>query len=73
MLPLSEPISLVDGEAVSELPIPAGTNVIIGILGSNLNKALWGSDSEEWRPERWLSPPPPALTNARIPGVYSNL
>lgn len=73
MLPLSEPITLTNGEVVSEIPIPAGTDLIIGILGSNLNKDWWGSDAEEWKPERWLSPPSPALTNAHIPGVYSNL
>lgn len=56
---------------IQEIPIPKGTTIIIGILGCNINKALWGEDAHEWKPERWLSPLPPAVDEARIPGVYS--
>ncbi|CCM00085.1 uncharacterized protein FIBRA_02112 [Fibroporia radiculosa] len=73
ILPLSEPIRGVDGTLMHQILIPKGTKVIIGILGSNINKALWGEDALEWRPERWLAPLPNALTEAPIPGVYSNL
>ncbi|KAJ3478664.1 hypothetical protein NLI96_g9603 [Meripilus lineatus] len=44
-----------------------------GILESNRNKAIWGEDALEWKPERWLSPLPGTIAEARIPGVYSNL
>ena len=40
---------------------------------SNVNKVLWGEDANEWKPERWLSPLPVSVTDAKIPGVYSNL
>ncbi|KAL6306620.1 cytochrome P450 [Sparassis latifolia] len=73
ILPLSAPIRGRDGKMISEIPIPNGTKLFIGIAGSNLNKALWGEDALEWKPDRWLSPLPSALTDARIPGVYSNL
>ncbi|KAI0754390.1 cytochrome P450 [Daedaleopsis nitida] len=73
VLPLSEPVRGVDGTLMSEIPIPKGTVVLVGVLGSNMNKRTWGSDAWEWKPERWLSPLPEAVTEAHIPGVYSNL
>ena len=73
MLPLSTPVKAKDGSEISELFIPRGTTVITNLQASNRNKLLWGKDADEWRPERWLSPPPKALEEARIPGVYSNL
>lgn len=58
---------------ISEVPLPKDTTVTIAILGSNINPAIWGDDAEEWKPERFLQPVPEAVTEARIPGVYSNL
>ena len=73
MLPLSEPIRGLDGKMMHEIPIPKDTTVMVGLLASNQNKRLWGEDAQEWKPERWLSPLPENLTEAKIPGVYSNL
>ncbi|KAH9930181.1 cytochrome P450 [Amylocystis lapponica] len=73
ILPLSEPIRGRDGTLIHEIPVPKGTQIVVGIQGSNCNKALWGEDALEWKPERWLSPLPDTVTNARVPGVYSNL
>ncbi|KAL6306606.1 cytochrome P450 monooxygenase [Sparassis latifolia] len=73
ILPLSAPIRGVNGEMINEVPVPKGTRIFVGVMGSNLSKALWGEDALEWKPERWLSPLPTALTDAHIPGVYSNL
>ncbi|KAH8101251.1 cytochrome P450 [Cristinia sonorae] len=73
VLPLSEPIRGNDGKLLNEIPIAKGTITIVAIRSCNRNKALWGEDALEWKPERWLSPLPGALTDARIPGVYSNL
>ncbi|KAI0791135.1 cytochrome P450 [Abortiporus biennis] len=73
ILPLSEPIVGVDGQLINEIPVPKGAQVFIGILSSNRNKALWGEDVLEWKPERWLSPSTKELSESRIPGVYSNL
>ncbi|TCD66902.1 cytochrome P450-dit2 [Steccherinum ochraceum] len=72
-LPLSQPIRSNDGSMMKEIVIPKGTITIVGIRACNRNKALWGEDALEWKPERWLSPLPDAVINARIPGVYSNL
>ncbi|GBE85958.1 hypothetical protein SCP_0804820 [Sparassis crispa] len=52
---------------------PQGHQNIVGVAGSNLSKVLWAEDSLEWKPERWLSPLPSAVTEAHIPGVFSNL
>ncbi|OCH86572.1 cytochrome P450 [Obba rivulosa] len=72
-MPLSKPIRGVDGTMMHEIPIEKGTTVLIGVMGSNWNKAVWGEDALEWKPERWLSPLPSTVEQARIPGVYSHL
>ncbi|EMD37251.1 hypothetical protein CERSUDRAFT_113894 [Gelatoporia subvermispora B] len=73
VLPLSKPIRGEDGRMLSEIPVPKGTVVQIGVQGSNMNKALWGKDALEWKPERWINGLPAAVEEAKIPGVYSHL
>ncbi len=73
VLPLSQPITGVDGSQVSEILVPKDTTVIVGIYSSNRNKAIWGEDALEWKPERWLNGLPDTVSDAKIPGVYSNL
>ncbi|KAI0789222.1 cytochrome P450 [Abortiporus biennis] len=58
---------------ISEISVPKGTFIAVGVLASNRNEDIWGKDVLEWKPERWLSPLPEEVTAARIPGVYSNL
>ena len=72
-MPLSTPLRGLDGKMMHEIVVPKDSEVMIGILASNKNKALWGEDAHEWKPERWLSLLPQALTDAHIPGVYSNM
>ncbi|KZT71825.1 cytochrome P450 [Daedalea quercina L-15889] len=71
VVPLSQPIHCVDGRLIHELHIAKGTEIFMGVLGSNTNKELWGEDALEWKPERWLVPLPDALIDAPIPGVYN--
>ncbi|KAI0930907.1 hypothetical protein AcV7_004962 [Taiwanofungus camphoratus] len=73
VLPLSEPVRGLDGQLMHEIFVPKGTQVWIGIQGSNVNGALWGKDALHWKPERWLAPLPKAVNDAHIPGVYANL
>ncbi|KAF9533506.1 cytochrome P450 [Crepidotus variabilis] len=73
VLPLNTPIRGLDGEEISQIQIPNNMNVIISILGCNRDPTLWGQDSYEWKPERWMRPLPESVTNAHVPGVYSNL
>ena len=72
-MPLSEPIAGVDGTELHEIPVPKDTTVVVAIYSANRNKAIWGEDALKWKPERWLSPLPSSVTEAKIPGVYSNL
>ena len=73
IMPISEPITGNDGNIITEIFVPAGTEMVIGILPINRDKAIWGEDAEEFKPERWMSSLPSSVTNARIPGVYANL
>ncbi|KAI0028309.1 cytochrome P450 [Vararia minispora EC-137] len=74
VLPLAHPYTDVNGKEHRELFVPGGgTMVYVSIVGVNRDKAIWGPDAGEWKPERWLSPLPDSVTEARIPGVYANL
>ena len=73
ILPLSTPIIGSDGREMNEILIPNNTNIIISILAANRNPEIWGPDSYEWKPERWLNPTLETVTDARIPGIYSHL
>lgn len=72
-MPLSQPIRGNDGTMMDEILVPKGTGIIIGILACNRSRAIWGSDADEWKPERWLGPLPDSVVDARVPGIYSNL
>ncbi|KAF9261492.1 cytochrome P450 [Marasmius fiardii PR-910] len=72
ILPLSTPVTCTDGSVVNEIFIPRNTDLLISIVNLNRNKAIWGEDADEWKPER-LSPLPQVLVDAKIPGVYSHL
>ena len=72
-MPLSEPIRGRDGKVMTEIVVPKHTYVLVGIRACNRNKALWGDDALEWKPERWLKPLPETVGDAHIPGVYSSL
>lgn len=73
IMPVSQPIIGADGTTMNEIPVPAGTTIVMGIRGSNLNQKIWGDDVFEFKPERWMRPLPSAVTESHIPGVYSNL
>lgn len=73
VLPLSEPVHDVNGKRMDEIAMPKGSEVFLDFFGCNTSKMLWGEDAYEWNPERWMSPLPAAVTDAHIPGVYSNV
>ena len=72
VVPLSAPIIGVDGREMREIVVPKNTNLLISIINFNRDPALWGPDSFEWKPERWLSPLPDTIKEAPVPGVYSH-
>lgn len=73
ILPLSTPVKGLNGEYISEITVPKGSLVIISLFLANRNPDIWGPDANEWKPERWLSPIPTSVTEARLPGIYSHL
>lgn len=74
VLPLMFPMQSADGKSeIREIPIKKNTTVVISILSANRNKATWGEDAEEWKPERWLGKSPDEVAKARLPGVYSSM
>jgi cytochrome P450 len=73
VLPLSAPIVGIDGREMHEIVVPKGTETMLSILNCNRDPALWGPDSDEWKPERFLSPLPDTVVEGSIPGIYSHL
>lgn len=73
VLPLDKPITSVNGQEISEIVAPENTHVLVSILSCNRDPKIWGPDAAEWKPERWLSPLPESVSEAHVPGVYSNL
>ncbi|KAF9532505.1 cytochrome P450 [Crepidotus variabilis] len=72
VLPLQSPATGLDGQPMHEVLVPKGTNIIISVFNCNRNPAIWGQDADEFKPNRW-NDLPEFVTDARIPGVYSNL
>ncbi|KAH9910196.1 cytochrome P450 [Epithele typhae] len=72
VLPLSSPVRGKDDTEISQLAVPKGTMIITSIHGCNTNKAIWGDDAYEWKPERWLEPLPAAVEETHLPGIYAN-
>ncbi|KAF9532497.1 cytochrome P450 [Crepidotus variabilis] len=73
ILPLYTPLTGIDGRPINEVSVPKGTKIFLSVFNCNRNKELWGADADEFKPERWLDELPEAITNSRVPGVYSNL
>ncbi|KAI0667879.1 cytochrome P450 [Trametes maxima] len=67
-LPLGEPV-YIDGVPHDRIWVPKGTPIVIPILAINRDKALWGEDASEFRPERWNALPEAVST---IPGIWAN-
>ncbi|PPR07484.1 hypothetical protein CVT26_013454 [Gymnopilus dilepis] len=73
VLPLSFPITDLNGKILKEIFVPKGTVLTLSIIGANRNTAVWGPDACEWNPERWLHPLPETVTKRQMPGIYSNM
>ena len=74
IVPLRFPIKSTDGKTqLDSIFVPKGTDVHIGIVSANTDKHIWGLDALEWKPERWLSPLPQTVTDAKVPGVLPGL
>ncbi|KAF7363184.1 hypothetical protein MVEN_00671000 [Mycena venus] len=70
VLPLSKPYIDKRGRSHDSLKIPKGQRIHIPILAINTDKAIWGEDASEFKPERWDKIPESV---SAIPGVWANL
>ncbi|KAK0186151.1 cytochrome P450 [Armillaria mellea] len=70
VIPLSEPITTVDGTVVSDIPIPKGQVIVASLYTYNRLPSVWGHDADVWNPHRFLRSPWGKQTSL---GVYANL
>ncbi|KAI0327022.1 cytochrome P450 [Cubamyces sp. BRFM 1775] len=68
VLPLGESVQI-NGQAQDRILVGKGTPIVIPILAINRDKALWGEDAFEFKPERW-DDLPEAVSS--IPGIWAN-
>ena len=68
-----KPIQDCNGALMSEVVVPKGTTVGVGIRSINRYKAIWGDDANEWKPERWNGKLPGDDPETPISGVSPNL
>ncbi|KAJ7184735.1 cytochrome P450 [Mycena filopes] len=70
VLPLGRACVDLRGRRVEALRIRKGQLIHIPILGVQRDRAVWGADAEEFRPERWDALPD---TVKEVPGIYAHL
>ncbi|KAH9173543.1 cytochrome P450, partial [Lactarius sanguifluus] len=56
ILPLAFPITTKSGKQITSIPIQKGTPIDISPAVYNRLPDVWGSDANEWNPERFLDP-----------------
>ncbi|KAJ7915756.1 cytochrome P450, partial [Mycena leptocephala] len=71
VMPLSSPVTGVDGTIMDTINVPKGTLCYIAIGASNHDKQVWGEDALEFRPERWVNGKADSVTT-KLCGVYGN-
>ncbi|KAF7362826.1 Cytochrome P450 [Mycena venus] len=71
VLPLSTPITGVDGKLITSITVPKGTTMYIAIAAANHNRRIWGEDALEFRPERWINGKAESVTT-KMCGIYGN-
>lgn len=69
LIPLSHPVASPAGGTISAVPVKKGQTIMISVNAVNKNKAVFGEDAHEFRPERWLDG---NLIQGNV-GVYSHL
>jgi cytochrome P450 len=72
VLPISTPITGVDGKVMESILVPKGTTVYVGISADNHSTQIWGDDALEFRPERWINGKAAGVTT-KLCGVYGNM
>ncbi|EIN05687.1 cytochrome P450 [Punctularia strigosozonata HHB-11173 SS5] len=73
VIPLSNPIPTPNGP-VKQVPISAGQRIFVALDGANHHPDIWGTDVDEFKPERWLIADPAEIRpEQRIGGPYDNI
>ncbi|KAG6902666.1 hypothetical protein C0995_013358 [Termitomyces sp. Mi166 len=70
ILPLGHPVTDRKGVVHDSIKVMKGQMLFVPILAINRDKAIWGEDAAEFRPERWERVPEAA---ASVPGVWGNM
>jgi hypothetical protein len=71
-LPLSTPLTGIDGKQILSIPVPKGTPVYIAVAAANYNKYVWGDDALEFKPERYQNSKAGG-GNEKMCGTYGNM
>ncbi|KAJ8096377.1 hypothetical protein PM082_011539 [Marasmius tenuissimus] len=72
IIPLSEPITTIDGRQISVIPIKKGQVVYAGIASYHRNIDIWGEDAEIFDPLRWVDERTANIKGPTV-GPYANL
>ncbi|KAJ6492256.1 cytochrome P450 [Mycena sanguinolenta] len=70
VIPLSESITTITGERISQIPVRKGQIVTVGIASYQRHESRWGENPYEFRPARWLEG---TVSKGNAIGPYSNL
>ncbi|KAJ4473121.1 cytochrome P450 [Lentinula aciculospora] len=70
VIPLSQPLKDKKGVEHHSISVAKGQAVIVPLLALNRDKATWGDDAMEFKPERWEKVPEAATS---VPGVWSHM
>ncbi|KAK0231468.1 cytochrome P450 [Armillaria fumosa] len=73
VLPLSQPLTTVDGDIVSSIAIKAGQVFQIPSVVQNTDPNVWGEDAAEFKPERWLRSDGVPSADQLPSGPYGNV
>ncbi|KAJ7896118.1 cytochrome P450 [Mycena leptocephala] len=69
-IPLTDAITTIAGENISQIPVRKGQIVYLGISSYHRHKARWGKYPHEFNPTRWLDG---SVHNGDGIGLYANL
>ncbi|KAJ3784687.1 cytochrome P450 [Lentinula aff. detonsa] len=70
VIPLSQPVRDKKGTEHHSISVVKGQTVMVPLLALNRDKATWGEDAMEFKPERWEKVPEAATS---VPGVWSHM
>ncbi|KAF9027337.1 hypothetical protein BDZ89DRAFT_1039571 [Hymenopellis radicata] len=73
VVPLSEPVITKTGAKLTEIPVEKGQSVWISIAYYNRNPAVWGTDADQWNPDRFLEGRGAGNSEKVSVGVYANV